>query len=471
MEMMIDHMIKRKRSKKDATLNRPIFYDAEHKRLYLLCVCATAVFLLWLFFKIFYPDYLTLLRYSVYPYRLLSVHYINRIFSWLIGIDFVKLFAWVLLSRKSKTLPQKSADAKVTAVIPAYNEEKVILSTVACVLASDYKNIEVIVVDDGSADRTSLVVTEAYGNDPRIKLITKQNAGKAQALNTGIAASSGEILILIDADTRIAPDAISLLVPHFKNSRVAAVSGNTRVGNAHNFITRCQHLEYIRDFNLIKNGMSKLNCMAVVPGALGAWRKKAVLDCGGFSAVTLGEDRDLTMALMKSGYRLVFEAKAFALTEAPDTFKDFIKQRFRWTYSTLQCVRKYHSSFLNPKRPALGFILMPDLVISQIFVPTVTAVTFILNLFAYSAAEFGFLLIVAGLTLLLDMILFIVSTRITKEKIRVSDVLLIIPQIITYGILCTFILFKSLIKAFSGGKVGWNKVRRTGDSQTAPFSK
>ena len=204
-------------------------------------------------------------------------------------------------------------------------------------LAADYEKLDVIVVDDGSKDKTCEILQKNFGTDPRVTIITKENGGKSTALNTGIAQAKGEFLLLLDADTMIAPDSVRLLVSHFADNEVAAVSGNTRVGNVHNFITRFQRVEYIRDFNLMKNGMCRYNAQPVVPGALGMWRKSAILECGGYSTDTLGEDRDLSMALLKKGYKTEFEPLAFSETEAPDNLKNFVRQRFRWTYSTLQC--------------------------------------------------------------------------------------------------------------------------------------
>jgi cellulose synthase/poly-beta-1,6-N-acetylglucosamine synthase-like glycosyltransferase len=450
------------KKKKDS--NKIIFADPTRKRIYIFSVIFTVLLFTCIFLKIYYPNILLLISYKLFPYRLSSARVINRIFSVLIALNFVKLFMWVILSRKSKVIPEPNESIRVTAVIPAFNEEKVIEKTVQSILDSDYKRLDVIVVDDGSNDRTSEIVTEKFGKNPRVNLITKLNGGKADALNVGISKAKGSILILLDADTIVEPDAVSRLVPHFKNKSIAAVSGNTRVGNVTNIITKCQRVEYIRDFNLIKNGMSKLNCMAVVPGALGAWRKDAIQKVGGFSVQTLGEDRDLTMALLKAGYKINFEPMAFSKTEAPSSLRDFMKQRFRWTYSTMQCVKKYLGSFLSLKRPSMGWILMPDLIISQILIPTVTTITFIINLFLYTKTEIMFLLIVLAATLLLNIILLLLSLRITKEKFGFSDIVFVPIQWLIYGFLCTFILYKSLIVAFIGGKVGWNKVKRIGNS-------
>jgi len=442
--------------------NNLIFTDPTRKRLYVLAVIAVAAALVYLFFRMFYPQLIFVARYAAMAHRFAFVWYINRIFAVLIGLNFVKLFVWMLLARRSRAAPAMDTGILVTAIIPAYNEEKVIAKTLESVLASDYKNLEVIVVDDGSGDATAEIVEKQLCGGARVRLIRQKNSGKAAALNAGIARANGTILILLDADTRIAPNAISMLLPHFSGKRVAAVSGNTKVGNASNIITRCQKVEYLRDFNLIKNGMSRMNCMSVVPGALGAWRKSAIAEVGGFSLQTLGEDRDLTMALLKAGYKITFEPLAFSSTEAPSSCKDFMKQRFRWTYATMQCIRKYIGCVFSLKAPAMGFILLPELIIFQILVPVVTVIGLISNLLYFNKYECILLAVTFLAALLFDILTFLFALRITKEKLRPADLLFVVPQKLIYGIFCTYLLYKSLIIAFIGSPTGWNKVNRTG---------
>lgn len=457
-------MKKAKKTKKikSSIDQKPVFADPDRTRVYALSVIVFALILILVYLYIRHPLVLTDLRYKLFFFRVGMVPAINRVFSGLILFNFFKMVVYTLMSRKSKIEPNTNM-GRVSAIIPAYNEEKVILKTIESILESDYKKLEIIVVDDGSKDKTSQLVKEKYGSNPTVKLITKENGGKSSALNVGIREATGEYLLLLDADTIVEKDAISRMIPHFKNDKVGAVSGNTRVGNNFNLITRCQKVEYIRDFNLIKNGMSHLNCMAVVPGALGMWRKTAVISVGGFSTRTLGEDRDITMALQRKGWKITFEPSAFARTEAPSDFKDFMKQRYRWTYSTLQCITAHLGCLFNPKRPGLGFVLMPDIVIFQIIVPLITAIGFLSNILNPNMTEFILIGISFLFALVTDYILVFLSLLITKEKLNLKDWLCIVPQKIIYGVLCTYILWKSVIIAFIGGKVGWNKVIRKGN--------
>ncbi|MBR4451509.1 MAG: glycosyltransferase family 2 protein [Clostridia bacterium] len=442
-----------------------VFADPTHRRLFILSVILLVLILLFIYFRIFEPYNILGIRYSIMGFRFRHVVVFNRVFEVLIVLNFIKLFAFSLLARKS-SYKDNGFIPTVTAVIPAYNEEKTIVATVRSVLAADYEKLDVIVVDDGSKDKTYQILQREFGDNPRVKIITKENGGKHSALNEGIAASRGSFLLLIDADTIIAPDSVKLMVSHFTDERVAAVSGNTRVGNVHNLITRFQRVEYIRDFNLIKNGMSRFNAMAVVPGALGMWRKSAVIECGCFSPDTLGEDRDLTMALLDKGYKAVFEPLAFSETESPDTLRGFVRQRFRWTYSTLQCEKKYLRCLMNPLKKGMGLLLMPELVIFQTILPLVTTVGFVINMFCFNSYEFLLISVSYGVSVLIELILFLLAKRITGEKICFKDLLAVLPQRVIYGVICTFLLFKALIYAFIGTTVLWNKVERKGNNST-----
>src|SRR5581483_2187795 len=197
----------------------------------------------------------------------------------------------------------------VAVLIPAYNEEKVIERTVRSVLASSYPKLRVIVVDDGSKDATLQVARSAFASEVeqgRVVILTKTNRGKAEALNFGLrhVADDEELFVGIDADTVIAPDAVSLLVPHFLNPKVGAVAGNAKVGNRVNLWTRWQALEYVTSQNFERRALNTLGAVSVVPGAIGAWRTAAVRELGGYQTDTVAEDADLTMALLQRGYRV-----------------------------------------------------------------------------------------------------------------------------------------------------------------------
>ena len=254
----------------------------------------------------------------------------------------------------------------VSVVIAAYNEAKVINKTIQTLLDSDYPSLDIVVVDDGSKDDTAGIVRRAYGADPRVTILTKPNGGKASALNLGIKECRGEIVVSLDADTMFAPDTIAKLVRHFADPAIGAVSGNVKVGNRSNPLTIWQAVEYITSQNFDRRAFDLLNCITVVPGAVGAWRKDAVVLAGLYSSQTLAEDTDLTFKVRRLGYRIITDNAALAYTEAPDTIRDLAKQRFRWAFGTLQCLWKHRPVLFNPRYGAFGFVAMPSLWVFQI---------------------------------------------------------------------------------------------------------
>ena len=263
---------------------------------------------------------------------------------------------------------------KVAVLIPAYNEEKVIERTVQGALDSDYSNLRVIVIDDGSRDRTLEVVRRAFLREEaagKVIILTKPNGGKAEALNYGLDhIGDAEIFVGIDADTIIAPDAITRMVPHFLNPKVGAIAGNAKVGNRVNLWTRWQALEYITSQNFERRALNTLGAVSVVPGAIGAWRVSAVRAAGRFHVDTVAEDADLTMALLRSGYRVEYEDQALAFTEAPTNANALMRQRFRWSFGILQSIWKHSAVFA--RKGVLGFIALPNIFIFQILLPLVS---------------------------------------------------------------------------------------------------
>ncbi|MFI5349231.1 MAG: glycosyltransferase, partial [Elusimicrobiota bacterium] len=242
------------------------------------------------------------------------------------------LLAW--LHRRRDRLPRAGAGRRLTVsvIISAYNEEKVINRTIDTVLASGYEGLEVVVVDDGSKDGTSAEVHRRFAGHPKVTLIRQENAGKSTALNRGMAACRGEILICLDADTLLAPDAVGLMAACFADPAVGAAAGNVKICNAQNTLTRCQLIEYITNQNLERRAYEMLNAVTVVPGAVGAWRRSVVAAVGGYGDDTLAEDMDLTWRIRRAGWKIVTESRAMGYTEAPETLAALYTQRSRWTY-------------------------------------------------------------------------------------------------------------------------------------------
>ncbi|NYE08432.1 cellulose synthase/poly-beta-1,6-N-acetylglucosamine synthase-like glycosyltransferase/spore germination protein YaaH/peptidoglycan/xylan/chitin deacetylase (PgdA/CDA1 family) [Bacillus niacini] len=382
----------------------------------------------------------------------------------LIGI--LRLVILICLSRKQvKRYKETKVDPGftpfVSVVIAAYNEEKVICKTIDSILSSDYPAFEILIIDDGSKDDTAIVVQETYENQPLIRLIKKPNGGKSSAVNLGFKEANGEIVVALDADTLIAENAISLLVSHFKDENVAAVSGNVKVGNKGNLLTNWQHIEYVTGFNLERRAFATLNCITVVPGAIGAWKKTAVEEAGYFQEDTLAEDTDITLTLLRNGKKIEFEEKAYAYTEAPEDINSLAKQRYRWVYGTLQCLWKHRRALFNKKHKTLGFIGLPNMWLFQYFYQTISPIAdilFIIALFSPNPekAAIGFILFY-----LLDFFTALYAFRLEKESPKPLSSLFL--QRILYKQLMTYVVIKSILSAIKGVTVGWNKLKRNGN--------
>src|SRR5712664_542105 len=262
----------------------------------------------------------------------------------------------------------------VAVLIPAHNEENVIVQTVTSVLLSDLKDLQIIVVNDGSIDKTGELLDTNFFHEPRVRIIHQVNRGKAAALNVAMSQADTEIVVTIDADTEIESDAISKLVRHFSNPTVGAVAGNVKVGNRSRWLTRWQALEYITSQNMEKRAFDLLNCITVVPGALGAWRKKAIEAAGGINADTVAEDADLTIGIRRLGWHVDYEEEAIAWTEAPETPGILIRQRFRWTFGTLQSFWKHSGTLFRPRYGTLGLVALPNIFIFQLLLPLISPV-------------------------------------------------------------------------------------------------
>src|SRR5215469_3318201 len=257
----------------------------------------------------------------------------------------------------------------VTVVIPAYNEEAGIAATVETMAESHYRGrLEIIVVDDGSTDRTAQVALDL--GYPFVKVISQPNSGKPGALNTGIREAHSAILVLVDGDTVFQPDTIGKLVAPLADPDIGAVSGNTKVFNRKGFLGRWQHLEYVVGFNLDRRMYDLLGVMPTVPGAIGAFRRSALVGVGGVSHDTLAEDTDLTMALCRAGWQVAYAAEAVAWTEVPATLRALWKQRYRWCYGTMQAMWKHrHAMAEHGRSGRFGRLCLPYLWLFQVLLP------------------------------------------------------------------------------------------------------
>jgi len=370
---------------------------------------------------------------------------------------------------------------KVAVLIPAYNEEKVIERTIRAALNSNYPNLRVIVIDDGSKDRTLEVARKAFAAEAaagEVLILTKPNSGKAEALNFGIEhIGDAELFVGIDADTIIAPDAIARLVPHFINPKIGAMAGNAKVGNRVNLWTRWQALEYITSQNFERRALDVLGAVSVVPGAIGAWRVSAVREAGGYHLDTVAEDADLTMALLRRGYRVEYEDMALAYTEAPTNANALMRQRFRWSFGILQAVYKHRGVFA--RKGALGWVALPNIVIFQILLPLVSPlidIMFVVGTIWYyiqkhfhpdstDPADFHKLVLFFFAFLVIDFIASAIAFALERRRPDEKEDPWLLSQVwlqrFAYRQLFSIVLFKTLKRALEGRKFAWDKLERT----------
>jgi cellulose synthase/poly-beta-1,6-N-acetylglucosamine synthase-like glycosyltransferase len=365
---------------------------------------------------------------------------------------------------------------RIAVLVPAFNEELVIERTVRSVLASDYTDIHVIVIDDGSSDKTLEVARAAFAKeiaDGKVTVITQANGGKAMALNHGLKYVKEEVFVAIDADTNIDRKAISYLVPHFSNPKIGALAGNAKVGNRVNLWTRWQALEYITSQNFERRALNTLGAVSVVPGAIGAWRTAAVRELGGYSTITVAEDADLTMSLLRAGYRVEYEDRALAFTEAPMDANGLMRQRFRWSFGILQSVFKHRAAIWRGGK--LGWIAIPNIIVFQIMLPLVSP--FIDIMFAFGFISYFFerhyhpdtssvngllkLSLYFVIFLLVDFLASLLAFLLERKEARqVHDKWLLTQvwlQRFAYRQLFSIVLFRTLKRAVDGRPFAWDK--------------
>jgi len=368
--------------------------------------------------------------------------------------------------------PDGSDAPKVSIIVPAYNEEVNAVSSLGNLLKTDYPNFEIIFVDDGSRDSTYDKVKHAFEGNLKVRVFTKVNGGKASALNYGIQQSDADIVICIDADTKLLSDAVSRLMMHFGNSeyhdgrQVGAVAGNVKVGNTVNLLTRWQSIEYISSQNFDRKAFAYVNAITVVPGAIGAFRKKAIEEAGGFTTDTLAEDCDLTIRMLRCNYIIENESSAIAMTEAPETLRMFNKQRFRWSFGVMQTFWKNRDMLFSTRKVSLGWIALPNILIFQYIIPAIIPLAdffMLAGLLTGNAAKIGAYYLVF---MLVDLAVTVLAFSFEKEKI--SRLVWLIPQRLVWRWLMWFVLFKSIRRAIKGELQNWGVLKRTGNVKEIP---
>ena len=352
----------------------------------------------------------------------------------------------------------------VSVIVPAYNEEDNISSTLLSILSSSVERLEVLVMNDGSKDGTEEIVRRIEKKYPkRLRQYILKNGGKAQALNQGFKLARYDVVVTMDGDTIFDRDTIDRLVRHFHNPEVGAVAGKVCATSSKNILNLFQWAEYVITQNMDKEALNMVNAVGVVPGPVGAWRKSVVTRLGGYSLDTLVEDQDMTMALLANGYRVEYEPKAYAYSETPFRIKDFFKQRSRWIYGTIQCVWKYKRYLFSLRRPALGWAVLLNTVffsiILSLLIPLMDILVVMALIVGFARSTFILYLIFMAIDLIYAILAF------WHEKSHQWLIALLPFQRLFYRFVVALVVWRSLAKAIEGSESRWNKVRKRGDAQ------
>ena len=376
------------------------------------------------------------------------------IIMYAIAVLVISRVAFLVLLRRFAPSPRRgSAAPSVSVVVPAYNESVTAVATVRNILSCGYP-VAVLFVDDGSTDGTADLVRSEFARDARVKVLVKSNGGKAAAINTAIGVSTSEIIITVDADTVLTPGSVERIVSWFEDPAIAAVAGHVEVGNRDSVVAALQHDEYVSAQSFERDALSRANGIMVVPGAFGAFRQSVVRKLGGYATDTLAEDCELTVRLVKAGYKVVYDRHAVAVTEAPDNMTAYIRQRFRWGYGTAQVLWKYRSLMFS--RRFMGIVTMPYALVAGYLLPTIYPIIDFMLIFSIFTGNF-----IPPVVLILSSLLSY-TVYMLMSGFGLADLHGIFARRALFRYVNTMVSLLVFRSILSGELVGWNKNRRTG---------
>ena len=359
--------------------------------------------------------------------------------------------------------PAENSLQAITIIIPVFNEAAVIEAALSSLLALDYPAYEVLVIDDGSTDDTFAIASRMQGRygDVELRAVTKRNGGKASALNAGIALARTPFVLCMDGDSRLSRDTLRHAMRHFADPRVAAVAGNVKVVNRNNVWTKLQALEYVEGLNMPRRAQGFLRVVNIIPGPIGIFRRDVLLAVGCYATDTFAEDADLTLKIVTRGWHVVYEERAIAYTEAPETLVQLIKQRYRWTRGILQALRKRTGALASHRGDLAVKLSLGMMLFEAVIWPVVSIVGNVL--FAVLALAGG---ATAGifywwvLLTMLDVAAALYSLGMEGEDLR------LVPYAVAYRLF--FITMVDVTKLFATAeelarvRMTWGKLERAG---------
>jgi peptidoglycan-N-acetylglucosamine deacetylase len=390
---------------------------------------------------------------------------ITAIFISLIKSVIILLLSYLENAKSKKLKFNPEFSPKTSILVPCYNEEKTLGNCIESLLSQNYPDYEIVIINDGSTDNTDKVAKGYALKNQKVRYLEKENGGKAKALNHGIKHAKGEIIISIDADSVFLPNTVRKLTRNFIHPKIGAVGGNVKVGNRNKALCKNQSLEYISGIQLEKRAFNYLGCNQIVPGPVGAFRKKVLEEIGGYSTDTIIEDMDLTVAISLAGHLVHFENDAIAYTESPENLKSLFRQRYRWSFGYLQILAKYKNILFKRrggKNGRLGLIGLPYFLFSisfQIFSLVLLFAIFGLILFTNNLNALFFFY---GSIFLTGSFLSFYTILLDKEE--KSHLLRVFSHYIWYYHFLTIVMIIALYAFLKKKGIKWHKLERTGVS-------
>lgn len=384
---------------------------------------------------------------------------IQVLFVWMLTLSFWQTMLFVPLAirsiAKESLLEEPKVYPKMSVIVPAYNEDKVIRTTIEALIHADYPDKEIIVVDDGSKDDTLSIAME-YKD--RVKVLHKENGGKASALNMALLYCTGEIIVIVDADTITSKSGLKYLARSMVSEDVVAVAGNVKIRNKVNWITWCQALEYLSGIQIMRRGLDYFGAIYIVPGALGAFRKSKLIEAGTYHKDTLVEDFDATVKVLRSGMIVEGSNKSIAYTQAPQTFIDFYKQRKRWYRGNLQVLRRHSDILTNPRFGYLHRFAFPLMAIHMILIPITSMMVWGFAIYQLILGNYYFVAFTVSMFITLQYLLSAMAIRMDGDDKRM--VLYSVFLVLGYKQIIDFMQLKAVLEELVGLKAKWTSANR-----------
>ncbi len=383
----------------------------------------------------------------------------QTVFVWTLTLSFWQTMLFVPLAIRSayrdSIMPEPKIYPHMTVLIPAHNEEKVLERTIESLLEAEYPKKEVIVIDDGSTDHT-LEVAKRYKN--KIKILHKENGGKASALNHGLLFAKGEIIVIVDADTIVGRKSLTSIAKGLGDKTVAAVAGNIKIRNKVNWITWCQALEYLSGIQIMRRALDYFGAITIVPGALGIFRKHVLEEAGSYHKDTLVEDFDATIKVLKSGLVVQGSSEAVAYTQAPQTFRDFYRQRKRWYRGNLQVLSRHSDALTNPRFGLLQKFVYPLMAIHMLLIPTASIVVWAFAAYQVILGNYQFVAFMVGMYIALQYLLSAMAIRMDSDDKRI--LLFSVFLVIGFKQLTDILQLKAVMEELFQRKTIWTRANR-----------